>query len=409
MEAKVDEINSSRSEHKSNSILTLLKDINCLVMFITAFIMTMGVQLINPVIPEIISYFKISEVRAGLVISLFTFPTIIISPIVGSLSSRFGYKIFLFLGVIALGIPGILPSIFKISFNSLLIIRTIQGMGFAIAMPFTIAALGDFNTGNREVSSQGVRNFFISVAGFLFPVIGGALAVIAWNYPFACYWAALPIAYIILRYLPSDKKFSKKKELNLTDFTHKFIELKNPYINIGIYSSSVRFFITDGTRFFIPIYLVYRFSSNLALVGAVLGFTSMVKALIALFTGKIVGFLGFKRSFIFCFTLLSLSCLFMPLVSSIHLLSILMFLTGVADAVLAPLQKSYITQNATGSNRGFFISILSSVQNLGRTVSPIILAFIMEKFGIYWSFMFMAIIAAIPVIHCFIRINSEDK
>ena len=161
--------------------------------------MGMGVNMVAPVIPEIMSFFKVNEVRMGLTMSLFTLPTIILSPIIGSLADRYGRKIFLAGGMLLYGISGVLPVFLNFSFNSLLVNRAIQGIGFAAAMPLTVAVLGDLYDGSKEVAAQGIRAFFMGAGGFLFPLLGGTLAVVlGWNYSFLPFLLAIPFAFFYL-------------------------------------------------------------------------------------------------------------------------------------------------------------------------------------------------------------------
>lgn len=99
----------SKPSNKVSSQWTLLKDIISLIIFLCSSFIAMGIYLFAPVIPEIMFFFKVNETRVGLVISLFTFPTIILSPIIGSLTDRYGRKIFLAGGMILFGVSGTLP------------------------------------------------------------------------------------------------------------------------------------------------------------------------------------------------------------------------------------------------------------------------------------------------------------
>ena len=99
----------------------------------------------------------------GLIMSLFTFPTIILSPIIGSLADRYGRKIFLAGEIFLFGISDALPVFLNFSFNSLLVNRVIQGIGFSVAMPLTVTVLGDLYDGSKEIAAQGIRTFFMWV------------------------------------------------------------------------------------------------------------------------------------------------------------------------------------------------------------------------------------------------------
>jgi len=367
--------------------------------------MGMGVNMVAPIIPEIMSFFKVNEVRVGLIMSLFTLPTIILSPIIGSLADRYGRKIFLAGGMLLYGISGTLPVFLNFSFNSLLVNRAIQGIGFAAAMPLTVAVLGDLYDGSKEVAAQGIRAFFMGAGGFLFPLLGGTLAVLGWNYSFLPFLLAIPFAFFIWRYLSESTESSNNKNsiTTLKFFLEKLKVIKDSYILMVLISSLIRFFLSIGIMVYLPILLVNRLTVNLALVGFILGVMQFFKSFASLQVGNIVSRWGLNIPFIFGFFLYGLGSFILPVSSSITLIFILMIIMGIGDGILAPLQKSLITQNVSAQNRAAIVSINASLQGIGRTISPIILGIIMVNYGLYWAFWSMTIIATIPMTYFILK------
>lgn len=394
----------SKPYNKGFSQWTLLKDTNSLILFLCSFFMAMGVHLVTPVIPEIISFFKVNEVRVGLIMSLFTLPTIILSPLIGSLADRYGRKIFLTGGVILFGVSGSLPVFFNFSFNYFLIVRTIQGIGFAAIAPLTITILGDLYDGSKEVAAQGLRAFFIGAGGLLFPILGGTLAALGWNYPFLSFLSVIPFAFFIWCYLPEPKKPINKKKLINLKFIFKGLKIiKDPYILMILISSLIRFFLSIGIRVYLPILLVGKFTVNLALVGLILGVMQFFKSLTSLQVGNIAARWGLITPFIFGFFAYGLGSFFLPISPSITMIFFLMAILGVGDGILAPLQKSLITQNVPAENRAAIVSINASLQGIGRTVSPIIIGIIMINYGLHWAFWSMTLIAALPMLYFLLK------
>jgi len=394
----------SKPYNKGFSQWTLLKDTNSLILFLCSFFMAMGVHLVTPVIPEIISFFKVNEVRAGLIMSLFTLPTIILSPVIGSLADRYGRKIFLTGGVILFGVSGSLPVFFNFSFNYFLIARAIQGIGFAAIAPLTITILGDLYDGSKEVAAQGLRAFFIGAGGLLFPILGGTLAALGWNYPFLSFLSVIPFAFFIWRYLPEpNKPVNKKKSTNLKFVLKELKVIKDPYILMVLISSLIRFFLSIGIRIYLPILLVRKFTVNLALVGLILGVMQLFKSFTSLQVGNIAARWGLTTPFIFGFFAYGLGSFLLPVSPSITMIFFLMVILGVGDGILAPLQKSLITQNVPAENRAAIVSINASLQGIGRTVSPIIIGIIMINYGLHWAFWSMTLIAALPMLYFLLK------
>jgi len=394
----------SKPYNKGFSQWTLLKDTNSLILFLCSFFMSMGVHLVTPVIPEIISFFKVNEVRAGLIMSLFTLPTIILSPVIGSLADRYGRKIFLTGGVILFGVSGSLPVFFNFSFNYFLIARAIQGIGFAAIAPLTITILGDLYDGSKEVAAQGLRAFFIGAGGLLFPILGGTLAALGWNYPFLSFLSVIPFAFFIWRYLPEpNKPVNKKKSTNLKFVLKELKVIKDSYILMVLISSLIRFFLSMGIRIYLPILLVRKFTVNLALVGLILGVMQLFKSFTSLQAGNIAARWGLTTPFIFGFFAYGLGSFLLPVSPSITMIFFLMVILGVGDGILAPLQKSLITQNIPAKNRAAIVSINASLQGIGRTVSPIIIGIIMINYGLHWAFWSMTLIAVLPILYFLLK------
>jgi len=400
----------SKPPNKGSLQWTLLKDINSLIIFFCSFFMGMGVHVVAPVIPEIMSFFKVNEARVGLIMSLFTFPTIILSPLIGSFADRFGRKIFLTGGIFLYGVSGTLPVFLNFNFNFLLVTRVIQGIGFAAAMPLTVTVLGDLYDGSKEVAAQGIRTFFLATGGFLFPLLGGTLAILGWNYPFIFFSLAILFAFFIWRYLPeSTEQGNKKNSINLKYFLEELRVIKDFYILMVLISSLIRFFLSIGIMVYLPILLVNRFTENLALVGLILGIRQFFKSVASLQVGSIVSRWGLITPFIFGFFVYGLGSFLIPVSPSIIPIFFLMAILGIGDGILAPLQKSLITQNIQAKNRAAIVSINASLQGIGRTISPIILGIIMINYGLYWTFWSMTLIAALPILYFCFKKRSNIK
>ncbi len=118
--------------------LNLLKNLSSLILFFSSLIMVMGSNLVNPVLPEIINNFGINEGKAGLVIFCFTFPTIFIAPVIGSLADMYGKKIFLCAGMFLYGIAGLMIGIVLIKNPKLLVVLSANLIRFFILFGFKI-------------------------------------------------------------------------------------------------------------------------------------------------------------------------------------------------------------------------------------------------------------------------------
>ncbi len=396
---------------KSFIQIEIFKDSNSLILFFSSFFMVMGVNLISPVLPEIIKYFNISELKAGLIISMFTFPTIILSPVIGGFADSFGRKKILVYGLLAYGISGLIPIFFNNSFNLLLVARTVQGISCAAVMPLTVTLLGDLHEGNKEVTAQGIRAFFNGMGGFLFPVLGGFLAIFSWNFPFFCYSITIPFSFLILSKMPGlegNINSLENRKFNFKIFIKKFKTIRSFFIFMVLISCMVRFFLYVSLIVYLPILLVNKFSVSLTLAGFVLGIMHFIKMIISLQVGNITGYLGKINALILGFCAYGLAAFLLPFIPGIKLIIIIMVIFGIGDGIISPLQKSLLTQNVASRNRAALISVNASLQNIGKSISPVIAGIIIASYGINWVFWVMTLVTLMPILFFSFKKNEYN-
>lgn len=156
----------------------------------------LGNALVSPILQELTTELQVSPSAIGLVISAYTAPAIVIIPIGGMLSDRFGRKPILVGGVLLFGISGSAIA-FTTDFLTILWLRVLQGVGFAGIVPIIITSIGDIFDESTEMSAQGYRVTTVGISSILFPPIAGALSIIAWYYPFYIYALAIPAAVLV--------------------------------------------------------------------------------------------------------------------------------------------------------------------------------------------------------------------
>lgn len=155
----------------------------------------MGVPLVSPVLPALRSVFGISDAGAGLIITAYTLPGVFLTPFVGLLSDHFGRRPVVvplfFLYGIAGGAIGLGPS-----FELVVLLRFLQGVGASGLMVLAITLVGDFFDGARRDAVMGVNGSAIGVGAATYPLLGGALATLGWNVPFAFFGVSILVGAV---------------------------------------------------------------------------------------------------------------------------------------------------------------------------------------------------------------------
>lgn len=178
----------------------LLRDQNLYLIFAISLMAVIGVASITPAFPQMSEALKISPKNIGLLITVFTFPTVILGPIIGILADRFGRKKILVPSLFLFGVAGAACA-FENDFNLLLLMRFLQGIGAASLLSLGVTLIGDLYTGVQRATAMGYNASVSSIGTALYPTIGGALAVMGWHYPFLLPLVAIPIGLLVLFFL----------------------------------------------------------------------------------------------------------------------------------------------------------------------------------------------------------------
>ena len=160
----------------------------------------LGTALLSPVLGSLVEPLGASTANIGLMMSAFTAPSIVVIPIAGAISDRYGRRPVLLFGLVWFGLTGTAIA-FVSTFGAALALRALQGIGFAALTPIIITSLGDLYAGTKEATAQGFRFTGSGLSQTVFPLAAGVLVGMAWQYPFLLYAVAFPIAAVVYVYL----------------------------------------------------------------------------------------------------------------------------------------------------------------------------------------------------------------
>ena len=156
----------------------------------------LGTVVASPILDSLIEPYGTTPANIGLMMSFFTAPAIVMIPVAGVLADRWGRKPILVAALVLSGVAGSALA-FTTDYRVVLGLRFLQGVGFAGIVPILITAIGDLYDGARESTGQGLRLTVVGMSATVFPLFAGVLVVVAWQYPFLLYAAAIPIAVVV--------------------------------------------------------------------------------------------------------------------------------------------------------------------------------------------------------------------
>ena len=219
---------------------------NLQIIFSVTLMAVLGVSSITPAFPKIARVLNLTSQQVGLLITVFTLPGVILTPLLGVLADRLGRKKVLIPSLLLFGAAGFLCA-FTRDFSLLLLFRLLQGTGAASLGSLNVTLIGDFFEGRQRASAMGYNASILSIGTATYPAIGGALAAIGWYLPFALPVLALPIAFFVLVYL---QKVEIKNEKKLMDYlSTAWHNIKDIRIIAVFIASISTFIILYGTSF----------------------------------------------------------------------------------------------------------------------------------------------------------------
>ena len=368
------------------------KDHNLHVVWFVTLMAVLGSSSVSPAFPEVRQQFGVSVGQVGLLITVFTLPGVFLTFFAGALSDRFGRKRILVPSLLLFGSAGGACALAP-NFETLLLLRVLQGVGAASLGALNVTLVGDLFSGRERTTALGYNSSVLNVGTASYPAIGGALAAFGWYYPFALPLLAIPVALLVLFSLrnpePRNDQELKEKAQSVWE------RAKNGCV-IGLFANTfVVFVILFGALIaYLPSFMSERFGSGSLFIGLVLASTSVTAALASTQAGRLADRFSEKVLIRTSYLLYAVSLCLVPLVPSVWLLFVPTVLFGVAQTLNLPSAFSLLNEAAPDENRGAFISLNSTILRLGQTLGPVLMLAATLPFGLGAAYLLATTLAA---------------
>ena len=364
------------------------------IVYAASISLMMGVNFIQPALPALTVPFGVSDSKLSLIMTLFTAPAIVLSPIFGVIADLYGRRLLLSGGLMVFGIFGTAMA-FAPSFGWLLAFRTLQGIGFSAVIPLTIVLIGDLLEGEQEIGGQGLKVFLDRVGYMVFPPLGGLLASIAWFWPFVFYVLTIPVGFAALLWMPETK--GKNSDGTLAYLGDVLRLTRHPRLLIAFSAGFLRFFLDYGFLTYFPLFLVRTHGISTATAGILYVFFSIGAMITASQAGRISAGRDKANILFIAFVVSGAAVALVPIVPGLWLVGGALFFYGLANGVISPMQKSLLTQNAPAELRGGIVSFDRLIQQVSKTTSTSIVGLLLVSANLSTIFWFLGILSFISV------------
>ena len=353
----------------------------------------MGVNFIQPALPAMTEPFGISDSALSLVMTVFTAPAIVLSPIFGVIADMYGRRLLLAGGLILFGLSGAAMA-FATSFNWLLVFRAIQGIGFSAVIPLTIVLIGDLLDGDEEIAGQGVKVFLDRVGYMILPPLGGLLAAFAWYWPFTLYIITVPLGLMTFFWMPETKG---KITSGTRAYLGEMLKLtRHPRLVIAFSAGFLRFFLDYGFLTYFPLFLVRTHGISTATAGLLYVFFSAGAMITSSQAGRVAAGRDKAQVLFVAFLVSGIALVALPFMPGIWLIGGVLFFYGIANGVISPMQKSLLTQNAPLEMRGGIVSFDRLIQQASKTISTSVVGLLLvtaELPTIFWMLGLLSLVS----------------
>jgi MFS transporter, ACDE family, multidrug resistance protein len=380
---------------------------NLLIIYSVTLIAIQGVSSLTPAFPEIRRAFDISIEEVGLLITFFTFPGVILTPVMGVLADRYGRKKVIIPSLFLFGIAGF-ACFFTLDFSSLLILRFFQGVGAASIGSLNITLIGDIFSGHDRSSAMGYNASVLSLGTFSYPLIGGGLATLGWNYPFLLPPLAIIVGLLVLMFL---KNPEPSKDSSLKEYFKATWQIITQKSIIGLFSVSVlTFVILYGPYLsYFPFLIGDTFDKPPHIIGLIISSASLATIFSSAQIGKFIKKYSERKLMLYSCLLYFLSMIMIPFIDNVWLLILPSVLFGLAQGMNLPSLQSLLTSLAPINQRGAIMSMNGMVLRLGQTLGPVLMAPVYAFGDLFSTFYVGSVIAVIMFVMIFIFVGKRRE
>lgn len=329
----------------------------------------MGFPVVTPMLPTIRDAFEISNTLVGWVMTAYGLPALIFIPLAGFLGDRYGKKKIIVPSLFLFGLAGG-ATMFATSFEALLVLRFLQGIGAGALTTLNIALIGDRYSGGERATVMGYLGSLNNLTSGIFPLIGGFLALIVWFAPFLIFLLAIPAGLWVLFALdsgpPDELRTSGALIGQATTALGDRRVLELILLSAGFIFVGFGAFVT-----YIPILLSDNFGVNAAVISLLLAPRTVSGVLVSSQFGRLSARFSMRALIGFAFGLMAVTMITVPLVPAAWAVMLTATGYGIAFAIARPGLQYMLLDASPEHLRGIFSAAHGTALRVAQTTAPI--------------------------------------
>ncbi|WP_020618006.1 MFS transporter [Paenibacillus daejeonensis] len=384
-------------------------------------IMTLGNSILIPVLPTLQRVLKVSSLQISMLITVYSVAAILMIPLAGYLSDRFGRKRIMIPSLIIAGVGGLVSGLAPLFageavYGVILAGRLIQGIGAAGAAPIVMPLVGDMYKSEKEVSGAlGIVETSNTLGKVVSPILGALLALWTWtalflSIPIFCLVSILLILFFI--HVPS--RDNKQQAQSIRDFVATLVKTakaEGRWLSAIFIIGATAMLVLFGVLFYLSEVLEEVYKMTGVLKGAMLAIPLSALCLSSYLSGK---WIGESKPHMKWVSLIGLALLTAALIviastesQAIWLLFLCMGVGGIGIGAALPCMDALITEGIDKEQRGTVTSLYSSMRFIGVAAGPPLVSIGMSRFP-DWLFYGLAGLTILSILYGLVAIKPGD-
>lgn len=376
-------------------------------------VMVLGNSMLIPVLPALGKALGVSSLQAGLVITLFSVPAGLSIPFTGFLADRFGRRAVLLPALALYAVGGLTAGLSWLILKSdaypfILMSRVLQGIGAAGTAPVAMTLVGDLFGGSQRSRALGVLEAANGTGKILSPILGAAVGILAWFYPFFVFPVFVLPVFIAVLFLISEPP-SQRQPPNIKQYfsiLKRVLTQKGRCLGGTFFAGMNVLLILFGLLFFLSEHL----ETALRIEGIVKGVWLAIPVSFMCATSYTTGWVIKKKLDLMPLVVVAgLLLLTAALVSFIFLHGTVFFfagisLAGIGTGLTLPCLNTLVTSSVGPNARGIVTAFYGGVRFFGVAAGPPLFALLLAystrlTFGVAAGLTFLAALITFFFVH----------
>ena len=344
----------------------------------------------TPLLPIFAAALGASGAYLGLIVSVSTVSGLILKPLIGSLSDRWGRRVWLLIGACFFAV---MPFLYRFIHTpeQLLVIRLVHGLATAIYGPVTLAYIAELSRSDQgrvdtdPSIAENIGWFEMARSGGY--VVGPALAgwLLLSHDPVAVFTLIGVIScavFLPVLNLPETRPSTRRKRKPVLQHIVSAISDggRTPAVWLTGGLEAVTFIALYTLKAFLPLYALEA-GVSVALVGLYFSLNEAAHVLCKPFCGRLGDRFGYLPTISLGMMLLAAA---LPLVLAVDqgpLFLLPALLMGVAQALIFPAAKALVSNRISPEHLGAGMGLIGMMQNFGKVAGPVLGGFAIAALG----------------------------